>query len=77
MDWYQIENNWDYAKLHIRQHWEKLKDQELDFNLSHRQHLIQKISETYKIGLYEAERQLSDWQESLINIDGYFYSSKH
>jgi hypothetical protein len=77
MDWHQIENNWDYAKLHIKLHWEMLSDQPLDFKLNHREHLIHRISETYKINPNEAELQLSNWQDSLINIDGHFYCIEH
>lgn len=75
MDWLLIERNWDYAKLHIKQRWAKLSHQQL-CKIVHRDYLIQAISETYEINLLEAERQLANWQESLINIDGYFYSIK-
>jgi hypothetical protein len=75
MDWLLIERNWDYAKLHIKQRWTKLNNQEL-CTFKQRDYLKQAISEAYGIDLDEAETQLANWQESLINIDGYFYSIK-
>jgi hypothetical protein len=76
MDWYQIEHNWTHAKIHIKQQWDKLTDSQLDFSPENREQLVKEIYRTYKISLYEAEQQLSEWQDSLINIDGHFYQLK-
>jgi hypothetical protein len=76
MDWYQIEKNWTYAKTHIKQQWDKLTDSQLDFNPNNREQLVKEIYQTYKISPYEAEQQLSEWQDGLINIDGHFYQLK-
>jgi len=76
MDWDQIEINWTHAKTHIKQQWDKLTDSQLDFSPENREQLVKEIYQTYRISLYEAEQQLSEWQDSLINIDGHFYQPK-
>ena len=76
MNWNQIEGNWHELKINIKQQWGKLTDNQLEAIAGERDHLVGKIQVMYGIGKDEAEHQLSDWQDSQINIDGHFYDTK-
>ena len=76
MNWDQIEGSWSEFKSSIRQNWTKITDQQLNVIAGNRNHLLGKIQVMYGISRQEAEHQLSDWQDSQINIDGHFYQPK-
>ena len=76
MEWEQIESNWTELKHSIRLHWNKISVQQLILINGNRDFLITKIQNAYGIDKTEAENQLSEWQKSLINIDGHFYQSQ-
>jgi uncharacterized protein YjbJ (UPF0337 family) len=74
MNWDHIENNWDDFKGKIKQNWTEISDQQLEMVAGKRDRFARVIQRTYHIGPSEAELQLSDWQNSQINIDGHFYA---
>lgn len=76
MTWDQIEANWIDFKSHIRQHWEKITDDQLEAIAGKRDHLASKIQVMYGIDREEAEHQLTDWQDNQLNIDGHLYQAK-
>lgn len=76
MHWDQIERNWTDFKSHIRQHWGKITDDQLEAIDGKRDHLAGKIQVMYGINREEAEHQLADWQEKQVNIDGHLYQAK-
>lgn len=76
MQWRHIEHNWEAFKGIIQQHWHELTDQQIEKVEGKRARLSKVIQGTYDVSLFEAEHQLSHWQDSIINIDGQFYTTK-
>ena len=75
MNWDQIESNWSIFKTYIKQQWNEISDEQLEAIAGKRDYLISKIQVMYGVNHVEAEHQLSDWQDSQVNIDGHFYQS--
>ena len=76
MKWDVVENNWTEFRSNIRQHWEKITDNQLDMIAGKRDHLTGKIQVMYGVDREEAENQLSDWLDNQIDIDGQIGESK-
>lgn len=76
MHWDHIESNWTEFKSHIKLHWEKISDDQLEAIAGKRDHLAGKIQVMYGINREEAEHQLADWQDKQVNIDGHLYQTK-
>lgn len=76
MDWEHVENNWDTFKSKVKQNWEKIGDQQLEMVAGKRDRLARVIQRAYDLGPQQAEKQLSDWQDAQINIDGHFYTTR-
>lgn len=76
MQWDQVEENWTDFKKHIRQHFAKLTDNQLDAIGGKRDHLAGRIQVMYGIDRQEAEHQLDDWLDKQNNIDGHLYQSQ-
>ena len=69
MDWDLIEGNWTQFKGNIKQQWSKLTDDQLEVIAGKREYLAGKIQVMYGIDKFEAEYQLSDWQNNQKNSD--------
>ena len=65
MNWDQIEGNWNQMKGKARAKWGELTDNEVQEAKGDREELIGKIQEKYGIARDEAEKQVSEWQNSL------------
>ena len=59
MNWDRIENNWNKLKGNVIEQWDDLTEDQL----------VSRIQETYGISDDEAERELTDWQLRLSEIN--------
>jgi len=59
MNWDRIEDNWKKIKGNIVEQWDDLNEDQL----------ASRIQETYGISDDEAERELTDWQQRLSEIN--------
>jgi uncharacterized protein YjbJ (UPF0337 family) len=69
MNWDRIEGNWKQFKGNAKQQWGKLTDDQLDVIAGKRDNLAGKIQEAYGISKDETEKQLTDWQKRLKEIN--------
>ena len=69
MYWDHIECNWTEFKGKVKEHWERITDEQLDVIGGKRNRLIDSIQEIYDITRDEAEKRLSDWQK-FQKLDG-------
>ena len=67
MNWDRIEGNWKQFKGSAKAQWGKLTDDHLDVLAGQRTQMAGKIQELYGISKDEAEKQLSDWQASVLD----------
>jgi len=67
MNWDRIEGNWKQFKGSAKAKWGKLTDDHLDVLAGQRTQMAGKIQELYGISKDEAEKQLSDWQASVLD----------
>jgi uncharacterized protein YjbJ (UPF0337 family) len=65
MNWERIEGEWMQFKGHVKKHWGKLTDDQVDVINGQRDILAGKIREAYGVGKDEAERQIEDWESEL------------
>jgi uncharacterized protein YjbJ (UPF0337 family) len=61
----RIEGNWKQFKGNVKAQWGKFTDDQLDVMADKRDHLADKIHETYGMSKEEAEKQLHNWQKSV------------
>lgn len=61
----QIEGNWKQLKGKVKQQWGKLTDNDIDVIEGNRQELAGKIQEAYGCDKAEAEKQISDWEDTI------------
>lgn len=66
MNWDRIEGNWKQFKGSAKVRWGKLTDDHLDVLAGQHTQMAGKIQELYGISKGEAEKQLSEWQASVI-----------
>ena len=59
MNWDRIENNWNKLKGNVIEQWDDLTEDQL----------VSRVQETYGISDDEAERELTDWQLRLSEIN--------
>ncbi|HET9404187.1 MAG TPA: general stress protein CsbD [Burkholderiales bacterium] len=59
MNWDRIEDNWNRIKGNVIEQWDDLTEGEL----------VSRIQETYGTADDEAERELTDWQQRLSEIN--------
>ncbi len=64
MNWDRIEGDWKQFKGNVQQQWGKITDDQLDVIAGKREQLSGRIQEAYGLSKDEAEKQLSDWQDS-------------
>lgn len=67
MNWDQIEGKWKQVKGQARSKWGELTDDDLDRVEGNRERLVGKVQERYGIAKDEAERQVSEFQDSCKN----------
>ena len=67
MNWDRIEGNWKQFKGSAKAQWGKLTDDHLDVLAGQRTQMAGKIQELYGISKDEAEKQLSEWQASVLD----------
>ena len=72
MNWDRIEGNWKQFKGKVKMQWGKLTDDQLDVIAGKRDNLAGKIQETYGISKDETEKQLTDWQKRMKEMDHVF-----
>ena len=59
MNWERIESNWNRIKGNVIEQWDDLTEDQL----------VSRIQDTYGISDDEAERELTDWQLRLSEIN--------
>lgn len=64
MNWDQIEGGWMQFRGKVREKWGKLTDSDLEVIKGKRDQLVGKLQQTYGIALGEAEKQVSEFEES-------------
>ncbi len=67
MNWDRIEGNWKQLKGSAKEQWGKLSDDHLEVLAGQRNQMAGKLQELYGISKDEAEKQLSQWQESVLS----------
>jgi uncharacterized protein YjbJ (UPF0337 family) len=68
MNWDRVQGNWKQFKGKLQEKWGKLTDDQVSAIDGRREILAGKLQEAYGIGKEEAERQISDWQESIQDV---------
>ena len=66
MNWDRIEGNWKQLKGSAKAQWGKLTDDHLDVLTGQHTQMAGRLQELYGISKDEAEKQLSQWQESVL-----------
>ena len=69
MNWDRIEGNWKQFKGNAKEQWGKLTDDQLDVIAGKVVALARKIQETYGLSKDETEKQLTDWQKSMKEMN--------
>lgn len=64
MTWDEVKGQWKQLKGEVQQQWGKLTPDDVDIVAGKREKLIGKIQERYGIAKEEAEKQVTDFQES-------------
>ncbi len=59
MNWENVEDNWMKVKGNVNEQWDGLSEDQL----------TSRIQESYGATEYEAERELTDWQQRLREIN--------
>lgn len=67
MNWDRIEGNWKQFKGSAKAQWGKLTDDHLEVMAGQRTQMAGKIQELYGISKDEAEKQLTEWQASVLD----------
>ncbi|HVZ45707.1 MAG TPA: CsbD family protein [Ramlibacter sp.] len=67
MNWDRIKGNWKQVTGHARQQWGKLTDNDLELIAGHREQLSGKIQERYGIAKEEAEHQVTQWENKVMD----------
>jgi uncharacterized protein YjbJ (UPF0337 family) len=70
MQWDQVESRWNEFVGSARAHWSKLTDDDWHAMTGTRGHLIGRIQKRYEITREEAERQVEQWSDALLDIVG-------
>jgi uncharacterized protein YjbJ (UPF0337 family) len=65
MNWDQIEGKWKQFSGKAREKWGKLTDSDMEVIKGNRDQLVGKIQERYGVMKDDAERQVSDFSNSL------------
>jgi uncharacterized protein YjbJ (UPF0337 family) len=65
MNWDRIEGNWRQIKGKAKEQWGKLTDDHIDTIAGKRDQLVGRVQEAYGISQDEADRQVTDWGNTL------------
>lgn len=68
MNWDRIEGNWKHLKGNVREKWGKLTDDHIDVVAGKRDKLVGRIQEVYGISRDEANRQISEFADSMQEV---------
>jgi uncharacterized protein YjbJ (UPF0337 family) len=68
MQWDQIESQWKEFAGSARAHWSKLTDDDWHAMTGIRGHLIGRIQKRYEVTRDEAEQQVEQWSDALLNF---------
>ena len=68
MQWDQIESRWKEFTGSARAHWSKLTDDDWQAMTGTRGHLIGRIQKRYEVTREEAERQVEQWSDALLDF---------
>jgi len=68
MKWDQIQAQWNEFAGSARAHWSKLTDDDWHAITGTQGHLIGRIQKRYDITRQEAERQVEEWSEALLDV---------
>ena len=68
MKWHEVETQWTEFAGSARAHWNKLIDDDWQAITGTKGHLIGRIQKRYGITREEAERQVDEWSDALLDI---------
>jgi uncharacterized protein YjbJ (UPF0337 family) len=68
MKWDQIESQWKEFAVSAQAHWSKLTDDDCHGIIGTREHLAGRIQHRYGITIEEAEGQVDEWSDGLLDI---------
>jgi uncharacterized protein YjbJ (UPF0337 family) len=68
MQWGQIESRWTAFAGSARAHWSKLTADDWQAITGTKSHLVGRIKTRYEITRGEAERQVDEWSDGLLDI---------
>ena len=68
MQWDRIESQWKEFAGSARAHWSKLTDDDCQAMTGIRGHLIGRIQKRYEVTREEAERQVEQWSDALLDL---------
>ena len=64
MNWERIEGNWKQITGKVKEKWGRLTDDDVDVIAGRRDQLSGRIQERYGIAKDDADRQISDWENT-------------
>jgi uncharacterized protein YjbJ (UPF0337 family) len=67
MNWDRVEGEWKQWKGKVKEQWGKITDDDLDRIAGKRDQLVGKVQEAYGIARDEADRQIRDWEKTLLD----------
>jgi uncharacterized protein YjbJ (UPF0337 family) len=70
MQWDRIESRWKEFAGSARAHWSKITDDDWHAMTGSRGHLIGRIQNRYKVTREEAEGQVEQWSDGLLDVVG-------
>lgn len=65
MNWDQVSGNWTQFKGKLREKWGDLTDDDMARLEGNREQLVGRIQERYGMARQDAERQISDWLDTM------------
>ena len=65
MNWDQVAGNWTQLKGKLRAQWGNLTDDDVERAKGNREQLVGSIQEKYGMAREEAERQVSEWLNTM------------
>ena len=74
MNWDQVEGKWKQVKGTAKAKWGKLTDDDLEVIAGDRERLAGKLQERYGIVKEEAEKQIDQWLERVVDQSGRAHS---
>ena len=61
MNWYQLEGSWEQVSGPVRQYWNKLNSDDLEYICGKRDRLIAKLQQYYNRQRFELEAEVDFW----------------